>query len=464
MAQREQIIILNNTTDLLLTLTSKHLDHGEFWSDAKPDLFSNPTWTDSPPNTIEPHTTVAWGSQSNGFATGTAGSVKYKLSPGGDEMVINWSVPFIGVSTIHAEVNGFIGLSQTTRIDWTGHGKSPNTPFFNLSSNDKPVDEFQLSPGTNSQTGSVGSALNSVDFAQVAATHSGAGRVDLFARNSAKRISRTFSTTPQSSAWPTAWAELPVGQFLSGPTACQSSTGKDLHVFGRGTDNRIWRAHSGDGGASWALAWAAIGTGTFQSAPAAAISADGKIVHVFGLGMDQRIWRARSVDGGATWNIAWAPISSGIFTSAPCAAVSSDGQKLHVFGRGPDNRIWRAFSADAGNSWLVAWAPIGDGIFHSAPATALTGDGKGLHVFGRGTDNRIWRAFSPNGGGSWAVGWTPVGDGKFVSTPAATLFPNGQELHLFGVGNDMHVWHAASLDGGGSWAVGWTQVPGGTVF
>lgn len=128
---------------------------------------------------------------------------------------------------------------------------------------------------------------DSVDFAQIATTNTGPGRVDVFARDLAKQMSRTFSTTPESSQWPTAWVKLPTRVFLSGPAACQSSTGKELHVFGRGSDTRIWRAHSGNGGTNWTTAWAPIGQGTFLSAPAAATSADGKIVHVFGLGTNR---------------------------------------------------------------------------------------------------------------------------------------------------------------------------------
>lgn len=463
MAEREQIIILYNTTDSRLSLLSKNLDHGDFWADARPDLFSKPIWSNSPPETIEAHTTVAWGSQSNAFATGTAGSVRYKLDPGGDDIVVNWSVPFIGVSSIHAEVYGFGGLSQTARIDWTFDGTSSACASFSFSSNDKPIDAFLLSPRTISQTASAASALDSRNFVQIGATRRESGRVDLFARNSANNITHTFSSKPRSGAWPTKWTELPARGFLSGPAACQSYTGNELHVFGRGMDNRIWQAHSDDGGSSWARPWAAVGEGTFLSAPAAAASADGNIVHLFALGMDRRIWRARSIDRGATWRVAWSPISTGIFTSAPSAAVSSDGQKLHVFVRGTDNRIWRAFSADAGNSWLVAWAPIVGGIFHSAPASVLTSDGKNLHVFGLGSDDRIWRAFSSNGGTSWELAWAPVDHRQFVSPPAAALFFNGQALHLFGVGSDMHVWHAASFDCDSQVSLEWTQIPGGIV-
>jgi hypothetical protein len=102
------------------------------------------------------------------------------------------------------------------------------------------------------------------------------------------------------------------------------------------------------------------------------VSADGKQLHVFGRGNDGRIWRAFSPDGGNHWALAWSPIGERVFSSSPAAAVSADGQKLHVLGRGKlpppppsgtfadpeEPKIWRAFSPDGGNAWSVAWSPV----------------------------------------------------------------------------------------------------------
>jgi hypothetical protein len=120
------------------------------------------------------------------------------------------------------------------------------------------------------------------------------------------------------------------------------------------------------------MAWVQIGEGVFTSAPAAVISADGRSLHVFGRGNDNKIWRAFSPDGGANWTLAWAPIGEGVFSSGPAAVVSGDGRSLHVFGRGIEPpppppgsfgdptvpKIWRAFSPDGGAHWTLAWAPI----------------------------------------------------------------------------------------------------------
>src|SRR5262249_49740290 len=85
MAQREQIVYLHNKTNQRLTLDEAILDHGDWWSDSPPDVsWSGATWSDSPPPVIEAGTTVGWGSQSGGVATGTEGRVTYQI-PLGDE-------------------------------------------------------------------------------------------------------------------------------------------------------------------------------------------------------------------------------------------------------------------------------------------------------------------------------------------------------------------------------------------
>jgi hypothetical protein len=155
----------------------------------------------------------------------------------------------------------------------------------------------------------------------------------------------------------------------------------NLHVFGRGNDNRIWHVASSKGGDDWDedTTWNPIGQGIFSSAPAAAVSGDGKKLHVCGRGKDARMWHTFSSEGGKDWdeNTAWDGIEKGVFSSGPAAVVSVDGKKLHVFGRGKEQssspvpediditvipELWRAFSSNNGDSWSPAWKAIGTTI------------------------------------------------------------------------------------------------------
>ncbi|MDQ2925818.1 MAG: hypothetical protein M3R43_09720, partial [Acidobacteriota bacterium] len=185
----------------------------------------------------------------------------------------------------------------------------------------------------------------------LAATFNSPDRVDVFTRTAQLGFQRTASPVPKNNGWPEPWNQLPNGTFLSGPAACvthkffiKGQLPQTLHVFGRGGDNRIWRARSPDDGSNYDVAWSPMGEGKFNSSPAACVSAEGQSLHVFGRGEDNKIWRAHSSDGGNSWDTLWAPTGEGLFESGPAACISADGTSLHVFGRGKDRRIWRAHS------------------------------------------------------------------------------------------------------------------------
>jgi len=270
-------------------------------------------------------------------------------------------------------------------------------------------------------------------------------------------------------------AALAPGVPTSAP-AIAAGWSNQLHLFTLGTDRKVWRASSADGGRNW-QAWIPIGDGTFASAVSAAAAAANH-VHLFGRGQDDHIWHAYSPDNANTWTVLWEQMADGVFTSAPAAAVSASGKYVHVVGRGQDAKLWRAFSADGGGSWAVAWAPIGEGLFNSAPAIALSADGQSVHVFGRGLDNKYWRAFSPDGGTTWPVAWAPIASTTFDSAPAAACSLDGKQIQVFGMASNRTTWRTVSLDGGATWSApamvvagqmpapvpqpvlaGWTQPP-----
>lgn len=266
-------------------------------------------------------------------------------------------------------------------------------------------------------------------------------------------------------------APFAAGQFKSAPAVANSASGQKLHVFGRGTDKRYWRAYSANGGTTWPVAWQMTSPPKlFNSAPAAASSSDGMIVHLAGIDTDGRLSHNRSLDGGVTWG-EWSELIlvdavapavatsadgqdvylsyqvnnhiqvwtsrggglpwyenqkrvvgslSDVFTSSPSITTSLGGDIVHLVARGADNRFWRNISLDAGATWNN-WVPIGQGVFSSAPAVVVSGDGLRVHVFGRGitptvppgqfgdpAEPRIWRAYSADGGATWPVAWLKV--------------------------------------------------------
>lgn len=254
---------------------------------------------------------------------------------------------------------------------------------------------------------------------------------------------------------PEAAVEFPAGVLTSGVAAAASADGRQITAMARGTDNRIWRVWSADGGATW-KSFEPILAGTFLTGPAVAMSSSGGIVHVFAVGMDSKMYRTRSMDGGATWS-AWEPIGAGVFTSQPAAACSGDGKIVHAFGRGLDYRIWRNVSIHSGASWQSHWAPIGQGIFTSGPAAACDGSASKVSVMARGTDRMFWQNATANSGADWKPHWQKVPDGTLTSAPAIELSADGVVLSVAALGGDFSVWRNRSGDVGGSWA-GWTRV------
>jgi hypothetical protein len=79
MPARSVSININNLTDFSLTKIDEGLDHGAWTND-------NP-----PPQTVAPHTRIYFEGESDGFATGTEGHVKYRIEDGqSSEFDFDW--------------------------------------------------------------------------------------------------------------------------------------------------------------------------------------------------------------------------------------------------------------------------------------------------------------------------------------------------------------------------------------
>jgi CubicO group peptidase (beta-lactamase class C family) len=247
---------------------------------------------------------------------------------------------------------------------------------------------------------------------------------------------------------PEAAVEFPGGVFTSGVAAAVSGNGQRIHVMARGTDDRIWRGWSTNGGSSW-QGFSPIGTGTFDTGPAVAMSNDGNVVHVVAVGKNQRMYHARSTDGGVSWSN-WAPIGNGVFTSQPALVCREDGKVVRAFARGTDYRIWNNASSD-GDGWGAHWSPIGMGLFTSGPAAACNPSGSGVHVVARGLDRAYWRIVNATGA-QWPAHWQQLSTSAFLAAPAIETTQQGQVVDVVGMREDWRAWHSRSTNGGGAWS------------
>jgi hypothetical protein len=82
MASRSATVTFINNTDLTLNLINAKLSHG--------------VWTTNlyPPENIAAHSKATWESESDGFMTGTEGTVTYSGSAGNN--TVSWDVPYAG--------------------------------------------------------------------------------------------------------------------------------------------------------------------------------------------------------------------------------------------------------------------------------------------------------------------------------------------------------------------------------
>lgn len=87
-AARSTDVTLNNRTATTFQRNYAKLDGG--------------IWNNLPPETVEVGQTGKWGSESNGFATGTEGTASYQLATG--EVRIHWNNPYSGGNSYSCDV------------------------------------------------------------------------------------------------------------------------------------------------------------------------------------------------------------------------------------------------------------------------------------------------------------------------------------------------------------------------
>ncbi|MEU9077990.1 hypothetical protein [Kitasatospora sp. NPDC048538] len=99
-AARSTTVVLNNTSDRALVLTSDNLDHG--------------CWTHEPPARIEAGASASWESESCGFMTGTEGSAFFAIDgESGPDLRIHWDNPFYGSNSYSETVPSGYKINRT---------------------------------------------------------------------------------------------------------------------------------------------------------------------------------------------------------------------------------------------------------------------------------------------------------------------------------------------------------------
>lgn len=118
-AARSTHIIIKNNTNHRMIGTNIEIKHGKL--------------TSKPPRTIEPGSIGEWGAESNGIATGTEGSVTYRLDGISGTSIFNWDNPFVGSNS--ANGSGSSGF----KIDTIGNKGNRTLVFFSIHDANNPV-------------------------------------------------------------------------------------------------------------------------------------------------------------------------------------------------------------------------------------------------------------------------------------------------------------------------------------
>jgi hypothetical protein len=118
------VVTFTNTTPFTLQLQSANRE-GE-WTTTPPAAVPPGEWSVSPPATIAAHTTVVWGSESNGFLTGTQGDATYQVGGTNATTEVTWDNPFFGTNSYTTTSSpGF----HNTFDDATAGGYNANITF-----------------------------------------------------------------------------------------------------------------------------------------------------------------------------------------------------------------------------------------------------------------------------------------------------------------------------------------------
>ncbi|SCZ29366.1 aegerolysin family protein [Afifella marina] len=122
-AARSTLVQFQNGTNAFLTRQSWNLAHGIWTEDMLPPEQIGAGSAAQP-------LTVSWESESDGFMTGTEGSVTYLLQDGQTTLYVYWDNPFVGSNGYDIKLDG--PLSSDYSVDHSGGSGDNATVTFSL--------------------------------------------------------------------------------------------------------------------------------------------------------------------------------------------------------------------------------------------------------------------------------------------------------------------------------------------
>jgi Zn-dependent metalloprotease len=262
------------------------------------------------------------------------------------------------------------------------------------------------------------------------------------------------------------WQAVPGKTTPVAPTILYDERTGVVHLFIRGSDNRLWHNmwwSSATGG--W-QGWDNPGGLMCNSQPTAVEDSDGNI-HVVVLGASNKFWHTYLQPDG-DWYDDWTTpdmIDSGFTATFPTLIATADG-RIDLVVRASDSSLrhnWWSAAIWQYDDAASPWETLTGGATNNQPALAYDSSTDTMYVFIRGKDNKLWHNELTVGSGSWGS-WSSInfvtGLTSILGTPSVITDQNGR-LDLMVWGNGNAVWHGYSKDSMNSFA--WERPPGITT-
>ena len=211
--------------------------------------------------------------------------------------------------------------------------------------------------------------------------------------------------------------------------------GTEIHVFARGTNDRVYEAFFRSG--TWSN-WAPIGTLTAAGSLSAVVYGTG--INLFARGTDQRLYETY-YRPGSSWK-SWVAHSGLALDGDPAAVTYGTG--INVYARGTDKVLHEIYFRTT-TRWS-SWKSHPGVIAAGNPEVVLLGTD--VHVFERGADSGLYETFYRKGVG-WSA-WVPHAGVTVAGDPSAVVYGTGINLFARGTDRRLHEIYLRS-SGWSSW-------------
>jgi len=212
--------------------------------------------------------------------------------------------------------------------------------------------------------------------------------------------------------------------------------GSEIHVFARGTDQRVYEAAYRSG--AWSN-WTPLGALTVEGSPS--VIRYGTGLNLYARGTDQRLYETffRPGSGWSSW------VSHPGLTVAGDPAAVPYGTGINVYVRGADQRLYETYFRPT-TRWSSWVSHPGLGVAGDPAVAVLSSE---VHVFLRGIDGGLYETFFRSGFG-WSS-WLPHAGVTVDGDPAAVVYGTGINVYMRGTDQRLHETYLRPTTGWSSW-------------